>query len=796
MADSSGDVDQERESRPNTSNGAAMDVDDDIVDYGDSGDEDRGESDNAVINKLRRECAALRVDCAVAQKIEERAERELKNMRKAHDGLVATAAKERQARESFQERWSLTCREADHLRGRVRQLESRLDESEGRVRQLESQLDESEGRGHGDDSRKRARARSASPDLDHLSVNCYGTFQASERRTDGNQQVATVPESVTTGEDVPMSPPPAPAPQNEPTAPSFVPTPSRTREGFDFTSPDICSAIKLENDGFPRDVANWRVAHDLIHEHRPYVLALRLWYLRVYCGKIPPRQRTAVQRVAVDEYIQPDWFAYTIQAAAAVEKEQNRRHQFQHAKRSQIGYNPYKYGEIVQFRSDELRGLKFVDEFKTLNRRQVRGANLFEALGFERQNGKNTSAPTNAMRQRRALLDKHILTVFAVEGLYADELVRQDIAVNDAFTPEYWPMSDNTELTIATVCRRMAAMGVSVARIDDAFLFVHAFAFATDALPYDFTEPEIAALRALLQSRAIPSSLYPGEEPLFAWSPFTPSLNETVNAVMTELSHPIEPEVGVIRRPASSVIAADLARGCYAFGVNRGVVAHRNPYRIRTYPQMNSSAQSSTPASDGTSVPPPRTTIPTPPCSYIPNANRGYSPRSRGNTVRRPTTSARAVAVPVHSPLLTLHAPIITPVTAPEAIAVDTTTGDRTLNSSIHAPEQTQDTVMTPAPIIPTATSTPPLASVTTVTIAPTAASTTAVSPPITSGMATNETLAAERAALLAPPEQLDFSTMGALGTILLFGQVPAVVPAESGYNDFMAQMEQPPKEE
>ncbi|KAJ7188452.1 hypothetical protein C8R46DRAFT_1205614 [Mycena filopes] len=85
-------------------------------------------------------------------------------------------------------------------------------------------------------------------------------------------------------------------------------------------------------------------------------------------------------------------------------------------------------------------------------------------------------------------------------------------------------------------------------------------------------------MMALSDGKPPPPSRFPGEMELYAYSPFTPRPREHENAVVFDVSGFIEPELGVVRRPHDSDIAAEIAAKRVVASKNTQILAYRNPW--------------------------------------------------------------------------------------------------------------------------------------------------------------------------------------------------------------------------
>ncbi|KAF8157545.1 hypothetical protein K438DRAFT_1986490 [Mycena galopus ATCC 62051] len=107
--------------------------------------------------------------------------------------------------------------------------------------------------------------------------------------------------------------------------------------------------------GFPATEAAWNATHKLQLHDKYFVYGLRHFLMWLYGRAINPQERTDVQRLAVERYVMPDWFADTLSAVGWNHGTENRnaREHWKTMRRDDIGYDPATWIGHMQYRELE-----------------------------------------------------------------------------------------------------------------------------------------------------------------------------------------------------------------------------------------------------------------------------------------------------------------------------------------------------------------------------------------------------------------------------------------------------------
>ncbi|KAJ7188453.1 hypothetical protein C8R46DRAFT_1205615 [Mycena filopes] len=436
------------------------------------------------VNRLTKANERLNVDYQVAKrmeslarrenkKLEDKAERMIKEMRELHLGEVKEWSDKygkllvEHGRDEM---------ERDRLKDRVRDLENEQARSGHPQRGDERRDEEERARKRtrmerGEDHHHRAR-QSSSSTQDSAEPFAARREQPPHRVHGQEGPVQYNSEDVYMETSANLNSPVAVAP---PFVPKFQPTPKRARLGLDYTVPPQSNPYRFDERGFPLDEQAFHYAMGIQSREPCWAVAFPLLATYAYARAIPPGQQTAVQRLACEQYVMPDWVAHTLQAASRHELRTSSRDKFRRCRRTGFGYEPFIVMDIIQSQGQSIRGMEFTDCFGTLNKRLVRGGLLCELLGYGRPHDKSAPPPSQEERLARVELEQFIMSVVAYPGCYAQTLEANQWAIHDTLDLQHWPLNDTEPISRDRVCRRMADLGVTVAMADDAFAYTQAF---------------------------------------------------------------------------------------------------------------------------------------------------------------------------------------------------------------------------------------------------------------------------------------------------------------------------------
>ncbi|KAF8126105.1 hypothetical protein K438DRAFT_1790757 [Mycena galopus ATCC 62051] len=326
--------------------------------------------------------------------------------------------------------------------------------------------------------------------------------------------------------------------------------------------------------GFPATEAAWYATHKLQLHDKYFVYGLRHFLMWVYGRAIPPNERTDVQRLAIERYVMPDWFANTLSAVGWNHGTDNQNAQefWKTLRRDDIGYDPAMWLGHMQYRELEYeRGCRPIDDALTFNLRLGRGYNLFASHGMESPTRKPEHAP---LRAQRIHLDKLLLQVIGTPGLYAQRRRELQIPIASTLQVKRWPIRDGANITLDDVVRRFAEGGIPETIVDDAFGFAQSFARDPGPLPKDMDE----ILSYADGYTVLPPPYFPAEYDPYPVSPFLPSQQEFINIAKFDLSNWALPELVGLRWEQYSEIAHKIANTPRKEVLSTGMVAKHNPY--------------------------------------------------------------------------------------------------------------------------------------------------------------------------------------------------------------------------
>ncbi|KAJ7711064.1 hypothetical protein B0H16DRAFT_1745468 [Mycena metata] len=113
----------------------------------------------------------------------------------------------------------------------------------------------------------------------------------------------------------------------------------------------------------------------------------------------------------------PDWMANMLRSNSTFELQHHLTAKFKTLRRVNVGYNPFDLAQLIQYREWDIRGCPFLDQFKSLDLKLVRGYNLYEVILPERSHVK-LSELSPAERDARLHMEKVVFSVLATPNLY------------------------------------------------------------------------------------------------------------------------------------------------------------------------------------------------------------------------------------------------------------------------------------------------------------------------------------------------------------------------------------------
>ncbi|KAJ6489321.1 hypothetical protein C8R47DRAFT_1071669 [Mycena vitilis] len=229
--------------------------------------------------------------------------------------------------------------------------------------------------------------------------------------------------------------------------------------------------------GFPVDEDGWWATFDLQSREPTFVHAICHFLLWVYSRDVPEQERTTVQKLAVEHYRMPDWFAGLL-AIIDIQRSNNilEKREWSNVKRDEIGYNPELLAQFFQYREVTVRGCRFLDDCWSLDSQDCRGANLRDEMNLRHRRSKHEPPPTQVERQIRHTVDRHFIHIVLNPGKYETCLRALSLNISPVFEPKPWPDNIQVDIQLEDVVRRLAECGVLVALVDDTFM--HAFHWA------------------------------------------------------------------------------------------------------------------------------------------------------------------------------------------------------------------------------------------------------------------------------------------------------------------------------
>ncbi|KAJ7088167.1 hypothetical protein C8R44DRAFT_892958 [Mycena epipterygia] len=224
-----------------------------------------------------------------------------------------------------------------------------------------------------------------------------------------------------------------------------------------------------DKDGVPLDQYTWERTFLLSQEEHYWVYGLRHFAFWIFAQAIPEEQRLIAHTLAIKHYVLTDWMANTL-SAIAQQSATNRELVvfYENLSRAKLQYNPMIFAGYIQFRQLLILGVRFYDDVHTVNLREIRGANLLEVLSTPY---KKPRSANEEERKARNHIDKLIITIFVTAGLYAERTHALGDQIADKMEPRSWPVNGALDATIDSVIECMNTFGISIAAVDDAWVF-------------------------------------------------------------------------------------------------------------------------------------------------------------------------------------------------------------------------------------------------------------------------------------------------------------------------------------
>ncbi|KAJ7939720.1 hypothetical protein B0H13DRAFT_1850490 [Mycena leptocephala] len=193
------------------------------------------------------------------------------------------------------------------------------------------------------------------------------------------------------------------------------------------------------------------------------------------------RTLTDVQRYSLDHFQMAPWLWEIFKTfnADSAATEENRRF-WNDVRRPTCKDSPHAFAAYIQRTGSAPEGCEFEDEFHTLKSRVVRGCMVWQAIEYKLPKYRPA---TQLERENAANVARALMMVVLFPGTYRDTIKssKLTIAPEERLVP--WPDGDVDYLTDEKVIKRLVAMGVTLAVVDDMFLYVRRLALRILASP-------------------------------------------------------------------------------------------------------------------------------------------------------------------------------------------------------------------------------------------------------------------------------------------------------------------------
>ncbi|KAJ7132029.1 hypothetical protein C8R44DRAFT_730781 [Mycena epipterygia] len=318
-----------------------------------------------------------------------------------------------------------------------------------------------------------------------------------------------------------------------------------------------------------------------------------------------PEERLPIHEWAIAHYFISDWFAETLSAIHRDwEQVIKLSVELDALSRGKLEYNLKQYIEFMQYREIEIPGIPFVDNAFSVNERAARGGNLLDVLSIPCGKAKQAS---EAECSARGYLERLFVEVFVTPGYYERVSDERSWMITDEFKPIPWPLEDALDATINEVIETMTLCGVSVAMVDDAWLFGYNFmqyVVAHPKVPVGSTREDAHRLDVLVSGVERPPSLNPNDaSEVVPRAPSLPWLSKSDRAVHYKFYDWYHPVYKIMRREPDSRLQDMVDKG---IGGGRGAVRF-DPERFAELNPWTSRKPQSTPSESKGSASPART---------------------------------------------------------------------------------------------------------------------------------------------------------------------------------------------
>ncbi|KAJ7489508.1 hypothetical protein FB451DRAFT_1167175 [Mycena latifolia] len=387
--------------------------------------------------------------------------------------------------------------------------------------------------------------------------------------------------------------------------------------------------------------------------------------------------------MVIQHYRMPEWFANTLSAIVR-QRQMNQDYitWLDGLSQANMPYDPITYASWLQYREFRKKGCPLVGECFTLNMRLVQGSNLFELLTMECESG---NAPTKAERECRIVVERAILEVVIMPGLYAKHTNKMGWMIADTFAPQNWSVQNAREATVNLAIESMAAMGIPINYIDDAWLFARTWV------------REIASLASNPQGHSA-AGRTGGNDTLFPRHPVLPWKTRAEQLAHYEVFDWRHPSTNGLKREENSCIQSlvkwgmALRRGLeLADQADMGVLACLNPFKgTKAVPKDKGKAKEVQPA-----APPPASVKPVLVLLKTTRA-KGVHPSLRNTTTNAASTSSSTTATGGPITPTTIPAAPPTLLTPSTSLVTTTVTPFVHLSPPANAPAESPEDVKLP----------------------------------------------------------------------------------------------------
>ncbi|KAJ7642568.1 hypothetical protein DFH06DRAFT_1137124 [Mycena polygramma] len=226
----------------------------------------------------------------------------------------------------------------------------------------------------------------------------------------------------------------------------------------------------LDKHGVPATIEDYKKAMKYMHDHECYAVGLTVFsvYATARDALATGNTLTDLQQWAFEYFTMPEWLWKEFKTFHKPELSISANRSFWHrATRPTFINGIQAWAAFYQRQGCEPEGLPFLDDFNSMDARLLRGYVLMMSVGYP----KKGVVPSAKDRDNAFTVTTALMSVMLYHDAYTDLIKSENLHVANTVKLELWPLAVEAHVTDVQVAKRLAAMGVTVNMVNDAYMY-------------------------------------------------------------------------------------------------------------------------------------------------------------------------------------------------------------------------------------------------------------------------------------------------------------------------------------